>query len=138
MTADSQLAVQAALVAALKGASAVTLLLADGAGSVFDHVPQKSPYPYLVVGPATARPFDGKTEDGMDQQVTLHAWSRERGMKELKTIMAAVVATLDRASLSVGGHSLVDLRFVFSDARLDPDGFTRHGVQRFRVLTQAL
>ena len=58
-------------------------------------------------------------------------------MKELKTIMAVVVAALDRASPAVSGHDLVDFRFVFSDTLLDPDGFTRHGVQRFRVLTEA-
>ena len=137
MSADSQLAVQAALVARLKATAAVTDLLAEGDDSVFDHVPQASPFPYLVVGESTARPFDSKTEDGLDQQVTLHVWSRQRGMKELKTIMAAVLAALDRATPTVSGHDLVDLRFVFSTTRLDRDGFTRHGLQRFRVLTEA-
>ena len=141
MTADSQLAVQAAIVAALKAASAVTDQLAAGAGSVYDHVPEDAGFPFVTVGESAARPFDGKGEggkgeDGMDQQVTIHCWSRQRGMKEAKAIMAAVVAALDRQSLALSGHSLVDIAFLFSDSLLDPDGLTRHGVQRFRVLTQ--
>lgn len=136
MTADSQLAVQAAIVAALKASSAVTDLLAAGAASVYDHVPEDAGFPFVTVGESAARPFDGKGEDGMDQQVTIHCWSRQRGMKEAKAIMAAVVAALDRQSLALSGHSLVDIAFLFSDSLLDPDGLTRHGVQRFRVLTQ--
>ena len=143
MTADSQNAVQAAIVAALRAAAGVTSQLAEGAEGVRDHVPQASAFPYLVVGETTARPFDfkdegGKTEGGMDQQVTIHTWSRQRGLQETKAIMAAVVAALDRQSLTVSGHDLVDIRFVFSQSLLDTDGLTRHGVQRFQVLTQAI
>lgn len=137
MTADSQLPVQAAMVAALKAASAVTSLLANGAASVLDDVAPDTPYPYLAVGETTGRRWDTKTEGGMDQQVTLHTWSRYRGLKEAKEIMAAVVAALDGQALAVTGHDLVDLRLEFSEVLLDPDGLTRHGVQRFRVLTEA-
>ena len=48
-----------------------------------------------------------------------------------------MVDALDRQALSLTGHNLVLLRFEFSQAMLDPDGLTRHGVQRFRALTQA-
>ena len=41
------------------------------------------------------------------------------------------------ASLSVSGHELVLIRQEFGATFLDPDGLTRHGVQRFRALTQA-
>jgi hypothetical protein len=72
----------------------------------------------------------------MEQTLTLHTWSRYLGLAEAKQIMAAVVAALDQANLSISGHSLVLLRFEFSSTFLDPDGLTRHGVQRFRVITQ--
>ena len=35
------------------------------------------------------------------------------------------------------GHDLVEIRIDLSNVLLDPDGLTRHGVQRFRVLTEA-
>jgi hypothetical protein len=138
MTADSQLAVQSAVLAALQGAPALTALLADGAGGVYDSVPAESAYPYVVIGEATAVPgeADSKDADVMEQTLTLHTWSRYLGLAEAKQIMAAVVAALDQANLSISGHSLVLLRFEFSSTFLDPDGLTRHGVQRFRVITQ--
>ena len=138
MTADSQLAVQAAVVAALQADSTVVGLLAQGAASVLDHVPQSTAHPYLVVGEATAAPFDSKTEDGMEQTIALHSWSTYNGMSEIKSIMDAVVAVLDRADLSLAGHDLVDIRFLSSEAKLEEDGVTRHGIQKFQVLTEAV
>ena len=137
MTADSQEAMQAALLSALRGDGEFTASLAEGADSVLDHVAAGSAYPYVVIGEARTAGFDCKTEDGMEQQLTLHTWSRYQGMLEAKRIMAAIVAALDRASLDLAGHRLVLLRFEFSEVLLDPDGITRHGVQRFRALTQA-
>ena len=136
MTADSQLAVQGAILSALQNASGLTTLLASGAASIVDHVPQSSSYPYVVIGEATARDFDCKSSDGMEQTLTIHTWSRYRGLKETKQIMAEIVNALDQANLSIVGHSLVLLRFEFSATFLDPDGLTRHGVQRFRAITQ--
>ena len=136
MTADSQLAVQGAILSALQNASGLTTLLASGAASIVDHVPQSSAYPYVVIGEATARDFDCKSSDGMEQTLTIHTWSRYRGLKETKQIMAEIVNALDQANLSIAGHSLVLLRFEFSATFLDPDGLTRHGVQRFRAITQ--
>ena len=138
MTADSQEAMQAALLAALRGDSALTALLANGADGVLDHVAAGSPYPYVVIGESRAAGFDSKTEDGMEQLLTIHSWSQYQGMLEAKRIMAAVLAALDPAGLSPSGHTLVLFRFEFSEVLLDPDGITRHGVQRFRALTQAI
>ena len=42
---------------------------------------------------------------------------------------------LHDSSLSVSGFNLINSRFEFSDILRDPDGVTRHGVMRFRVIT---
>ena len=136
MSADSQWPLQQAVYAALRAAPAVKGLLGDPA-RIYDHVPPASPFPYLVLGEATAVPFDAKTEDGMEQTLTLHAWSRARGLKETKEIMAAVTDALDSQALALTGHVLVLLRFEFATTFLESDGLTRHGVQRFRAITQA-
>ena len=47
----------------------------------------------------------------------------------------AIVDAIDKATLTVTDHTLVQLRFEFSDTMPDPDGLTRHGVQRFKVMT---
>ncbi len=136
MTADSQWPVQEAIYGALIGDPTLQGLLGNPA-RVFDHAPQGSDFPYLVIGESQASQFDTKTESGLDQRLTLHTWSRYRGLKETKEIMAAVIDALDGQSLAVGGHALVLLRFEFATTIVDDDGLTRHGVQRFRVLTQA-
>ena len=135
MTADSQWELQKAVYTTLRADSALQAFIGNPA-RVYDHVPQDSLFPYVVIGEATGREFDGKSEDGMEQTLTLHSWSRDRGMQETKEIMAAVVDALDQVALTVTGHTLVLLRFEFSDTFLDPDGLTRHGVQRFRAVTQ--
>lgn len=139
MTSDSQWAVQQAIVTALKADSALLALVnTEGSNAgVYDHVDANTPFPYVVVGESTGRADDTKTEHGMDQVVTIHGWSEYRGYKEIKQIMGAVVTALDRAALTVTGHDLIDLRFLSSEIMLDPDGLTRHGVQRFRVATEA-
>ena len=137
MTADSQWPLQQAIFAALSADTGVKSLLGDPA-RIFDHVPPSSDFPYLVLGEATGTPFDAKTEDGMEQTLTLHTWSRARGLRETKEIMAAVAKALDGPALTLGGHTLILLRFELATTFLDSDGLTRHGVQRFRALTQAV
>lgn len=136
MSADSQWPLQQAVFAALGADAGIKALLGDPP-RIYDHVPPAGAFPYLVLGEATSQPFDAKTEDGMEQTLTLHTWSRYRGLKETKDIMAAVAAVLDDQPLSLGGHTLVLLRFAFGTTSLESDGLTRHGVQRFRALTQA-
>lgn len=136
MSADSQWPLQTAVYSKLTADIVVQGLLGNPA-RIFDHVPQASPFPYAVIGETTAQVFDTKTEAGLEQRFLVHTWSRYRGLKETKEIMAAIAGALDQAALSIGGHTLVLLRFEFATTTVDPDGFTRHGVQRFRALTQA-
>ncbi|MFQ5467971.1 MAG: DUF3168 domain-containing protein [Kiloniellaceae bacterium] len=135
MTASSLWPLQQAVFAALGGDPALKALIGDPA-RVFDHVPANSAFPYVVIGEATARDWDTKTDPGMEQNLSVHTWSRARGAKETKQIMAAIVATLDHAPLAVAGHALVLIRFEFAQTLVDPDGLTHHGVQRFRAITQ--
>lgn len=135
MSADSQWPVQKAVYTRLVGDAALQTLLGNPP-RVFDHVPAGSAFPYVVIGESRGAPFDGKTEDGFEQTVTLHTWSRYRGLKETKDIMAGIVAALDGADPLIAGHHLVLLRLVFAATMVDPDGLTRHGIQRFRIVTQ--
>ncbi len=136
MSADSQWALQKAIFAALSADAGIKALIGDPP-RIFDHVPPQSIFPYLAIGETSSRPFDVKTNEGMEQTLTLHSWSRYRGLKEIKDIMAAVVTAVDRQALSLAGHTLVLLRFELGTTFLDSDGLTRHGVQRFRAITQA-
>ena len=134
MSHDVQWPLQQALYTALTGDAALTALI--GASGVFDHVDEGSNLPYVTIGDISQAQFGTKTTEGMDATVTIHTWDDvHRGLKSTKEIMAAVLGVLHEASLSITGHSLSVARFEFSDVFVDPDGLTRHGVQRFRFLT---
>ena len=143
MTADSSWPLQQSVDTALRADATLIALLADGADGIYDGVPQDSVFPYVVIGDDTVRPFDTMTEDGAEVTLTIHTWDSPDadgdpvGAKITKQIMAAIENALDQASISVTGHTLTLLRHEFSQVLNDPDGLTRHGVQRFRALTQA-
>lgn len=113
-----------------------------GMPAVYDDVPvdvKGQPavaFPYVVIGEDTHIPFDTDDSLGSESTLTLHTWSRYRGKKECKEIMALNYDALTRQSLAVDGYDLITIEFEYSEVVLDPDGITRHGVQRFRALTE--
>ena len=86
---------------------------------VFDHVPEGQAFPYVTIGESTAADFSTKTEAGQEHTITIHAWSRERGRKETKQILARIYA--DETGLN---RSLVANTLSNSDAfvKLPRDG----------------
>lgn len=121
---------QKAIFAALNGS--VTGM--DGANvPIFDDVPEGTEYPYVVIGEETSANNGTKSLDGLEHTLTIHAWSRYRGRREIKEIMQSVYENLHNAAISVTGASLVNIRQEFNTTLAETDGITRHGVMRFRV-----
>ena len=113
---DPALAVQKALVGALKADPTLAALVA---GRIYDQPPAAAQMPYVSTGEDQVVPdrADGGYE-GSDITVTIHAWSRATGFPEVKQIAAAIRIVL-AAGLSLDrGTSLVDL--TFADARAQP------------------
>jgi hypothetical protein len=131
---DATWPLQQAVYAALTGNAG---LMAAVSG-VYDHVPADTAFPYVTLGETTVTDWSSKTFDGQVHDVTLHIWSRARGRKETKEIMALLYDVLNGAALAVEGQELVDLRFDFAQTLLDSDGLTFHGIQRYRAVTRAL
>jgi hypothetical protein len=102
----------------------------------FDDVPQVTAYPYIVVGDDRSIPFDTDDSVGSETTCTIHVWSQYRGRKEVKEIMRSVYDTLNRANLTITGGHLVECHAEFEESFLDPDGLTRHGVIRFRLIVE--
>ena len=133
MSRDPALPFQAALVAALRGDSAV----ADLVGArIFDEVPQQAVFPYVAIGEMQGLVFRADQYRGTDEVVTLHAWSRSVGSVEVRQILTALREALDGAALSVTGFRLVSLLVDESRSFLDQDGKTHHGVLTFRALLE--
>lgn len=104
---------------------------------VYDDVPQGAAFPYIVIGDDTSIPFDDDCNVGAETTITIHVWSTYSGRLEVKQIMNAVYNRLHRQNLSIAGSYSITLNAEYQDTFLDPDGVTRHGVIRFRLLTRS-
>lgn len=133
MSADSGWDVQSGIFSRLTGTAAVTTLLAGG---VLDHVPPGTAFPYVVLGETASSPMDSQGVSGSDITMTLHTYSRGGGMKEAKQIMSAIYDALHNASFSVPNQTLVLCRYIDAETSLEADGLTRHGRQRFQIITE--
>ena len=127
---DHSLELQKSIFNALDGDSTLQNLVTD----VYDFVPENTAFPYVKVGEETSIDNGTKTLQGNEHTLVIHTFSRYRGSKEVKEIMSRIYALLHESSLSVTGASLVNLRFEFSDVIKENDGFTSHGLQRFRAI----
>ena len=131
MSPDSSWELQQAIHTALTGDAPLMAMITG----VHDHVPQDTAFPYVTIGALTAREWGAAGVEGVETTLMLHAWSRSRGRKETKQIVAEVHRIMHDANLTVTGHELVNLRFELTQTFLDPDGITHHGVTRFRAVT---
>jgi len=127
---DHSLELQKSIFNALDGDSTLQNLVTD----VYDFVPENTAFPYVKVGEETSLDNGTKTLQGNEHTLVIHTFSRYRGSKEVKEIMSRIYTLLHESSLSVTGASLVNLRFEFSDVIKENDGFTSHGLQRFRAI----
>ncbi len=100
---------------------------------VWDHVPQASEFPYIVIGDDTSNQWDTDDSVGSDSTCTIHVWSRNRGRKEVKEIMRVIYEKLHRAEFPIIGGDLIECQAEFQESFMDADGLTRHGVIRFRL-----
>jgi hypothetical protein len=124
------------LVGALRSDQVLVALL--GAERVYDQAPPRCAYPFVALGAGICRDWSTSTEEGCEHLLTLHVWSKAGGRKEILRIMNEVRRVLAAQGTQLDGHRLVNLRSDYEDARLEDDGETYHGVQRFRAVTEAV
>jgi hypothetical protein len=104
---------------------------------VFDRPVQGTAFPYVTIGESTGSDWSTKTTSGMEQNVTLHVWSRQGGRAEAASIMTRIHALLHEVPLSVTGQTLVSMRFTASSIALENDGWTYQGIMKFQAFLQA-
>lgn len=135
MTGDGNWPLQQAIYNAVTQDGTVKTLIGDPA-RVYDDVPADTIFPYVTLGDISTIDRSTSTERGFAHSVTLHAWSRYGGRKEVKDVMAAIQDVLHDAALAPTNHTLISLFFQASDVFRDPDGETYHGVMRYRAVTE--
>ena len=95
------IALQGALVAALRADAALTTLV--GSDAVFDAPPQGKAVPYVVIARHDLLPRDGDAAAGYEHRLLLHAWAAEASRKGVLAIVDRVVAVTMAAALNGGG-----------------------------------
>ena len=129
---DHSFELQKTIFTTLNGDNTITSTFS---ATVHDHVPQGTSFPYIVIGEGTMTDeSSAKTLDFNNFTLTIHIFSRNRGRKEAKQIMARIYELLHNQNLSVTGANHINTRFEFSDVIKENDGLTYHGVQRFRTI----
>jgi len=86
--------------------SAVTAL-----APVYNHVPQGTARPYLVIENPTEVPWNTMGEFGKDVTVQLHAVSEAFGDQEALRILNAAILVLDYSKPAISSHQCVSFKY---------------------------
>lgn len=124
-------AAQAAVFSKLSGDSGVTALVGS---RIYDYAPENAVFPYITLGPAETRDFGTKSTTGQTMTLTLSIWSRYRGFKEAKQILAAVRDALHDTTLTLSSGSAARCQEEFVGVFRDSDNLTTQGAARYRVV----
>jgi hypothetical protein len=136
-------ALQKGLYDRLIGYSALTTAL--GGNKVYDHVPQETDAPYVIIGADTLLDASSKSNNKWEATVTIHAWDFEKaGRKSVKTLLSNLYDALHQqeSNITLTGFTLVQIRFDFEETYQETavegaNDHYYHGVQRYRAFIQA-
>ena len=136
MSGSAMGAIQTALYGRLTGDATLTGMLPGG---VKDHVPDNTPYEYVVIGEQIETPFPTFTKQGHENVVTLRIWSDDLGFKQAQAVLDRVNTLLHDQALTVAGHGTV--RVAFEDAQsvvdqADDATTLRQIIAHYRITTQ--
>jgi hypothetical protein len=130
MTASE--ALTSAMIAALRADAGVA---AAGARVFALQPPPGAPLPYLTVGPDIATDWSSKSHDGREHRLRVTAWDAPRG-----TALAALLAAAETAAAGLaadlGGHRLVQIRFLRALTSPSASGGPAEGIVEFRARTE--
>lgn len=107
------------------------------ANGVFDYVPDKTNFPYVVLAEVESTDWPTLTRAGQQHRMTLSVFSRYGGRKQAQHITERVYELLHEVMLSISGHSCVSCRMQEQDIILLNDGRTYRGDSIFLIRTQA-
>ena len=128
---SAALALRRSVQALLANDADLTVLLGT---RLYDRVPDRATFPYVVHGGVETLPLDG--EGAVQHLFTLEVWSRARGRREVLVILDALTRALHGAAPVLDGHRLVSLRTISSAALPDEGGGVYRGAATFRAVTE--
>ncbi len=133
MSVKAELALRSAIrSAALNNPSVAAAVNA----SFYDGAPRDAAYPFVCFGDVSLRDWSTGSDRGLEHQFTLEIWSTQPGHGEVLKLADLLQTFLQSAILSLQGFQLVDLRFLWFEARREMNGRFAKGRMRFRAITE--
>jgi hypothetical protein len=129
------LELQKAMLALLRGDVALEKLIDN---RVFDRVPDKAEFPYVTLGNSSIYDWSTATERGSEHLFTLNVWNRASGRKSVLAIMNIIDRLLERSTLALAGHRVVNLGLQYSQARAEDNRDGYLGILRYRAVTEEI
>lgn len=122
--ADPSLALQDAIIAALKVAPAVC------GGRIYDRPKAGAAFPYVTIGEGSTENADNSCWDASLCTVEVHVWSTKPGFPEAKDIAAEIRARL-KTEFVLSGFVVSVALHTNTDFVREPDGLMSHAFMEF-------
>ncbi|MEH6941526.1 DUF3168 domain-containing protein [Bacillus sp. JJ722] len=100
---------------------------------VYDHVPEDTPFPYVVIGEPIGNPFEVKILNVEEISLVIHVWSKYEGKKEAYDILNACHNAM-KYKLDVQGYKVERTQWENAKVFDDIDGVKKHGVVTLRFI----
>lgn len=103
---------------------------------VFDQVPQDyDSFPYVQINAPSSEQNDTDTENGFDATMTIIAFSRYRGSKEINDLNNQIYNALHRWNFpDTASYCISTINQLSSTISRSPDGITRDSIQVYKIV----
>ncbi len=137
MSQSPKIELQGEIIGLLKADTALQSLVGNPV-RLYQDVPAKPQFPYLVLADAQQLPDKAECINGSEIFIDLHVWSRMNNDSEREAITDAILDVLDEGqdNISMSSHRCLIFERDNVIFRRDSDNTTRHAVLTFRALTE--
>ena len=74
--------------------AAINVTAVKTTAGIYDYVPEKVPFPFIVIGDDSAIELNTKDGRGYETSSIIHIWGKDRSMKKVKTLMGTLEGLL--------------------------------------------
>jgi hypothetical protein len=124
----------ASLFAALQSNTDLTNAL--GGTKIFDKLPERVAYPYVVIGRTSASDWSTATEDGAAITFFIHCWSETGQRSEVATLQQLIDSAIGSDLPPMEDHTLIHLRRQITEVQRDYARGLVHGLMRYRAVLE--
>ncbi len=107
-----------------------------GGAKIFDRVPERVDFPYVVIGRTSSTDYSTASEDGLAVIVFIHCWSQSAARQEIHAIQQHIETELTQKMPAMAANNLIHLRKQYSETQRDHARGLMHGLMRFRAVLE--